>query len=40
MPIPPNISQRDLVKLSLLICPDGTAAKDRAAAKPWLGYAR
>jgi hypothetical protein len=33
MPLPPNVSQRDLVKLSLLVCGDRTAAKDRPAAK-------
>jgi len=40
MPLPPNVSQRDLVKLSLLLCGDRTAAKDRPAARPLPGDAR
>jgi hypothetical protein len=33
MPIPPNLSQRELVKLALLVCSDRGSAKDRPAAK-------
>jgi hypothetical protein len=49
MPIPPHISQRDLVRLALLTCGDRTGAKDRPSAKgthssgnpeTWRGYAR
>jgi hypothetical protein len=33
MPIPPNTSQRDLVRLSLLLCADKTGATQRPATK-------
>jgi hypothetical protein len=49
MPIPPNIQQRDLVRLAVLMCGDRTGAKYRPPVKgthnadnaePWRGYAR
>jgi hypothetical protein len=49
MTIQPNTSQRDLVRLSVLVCGERTGAKYRPAAKgthssanaePWRGYAR
>jgi hypothetical protein len=43
MPIPPHTTQRDLVKLALLLCGDRPGAKGThcsANAEPWQGYAR
>jgi hypothetical protein len=49
MPIPPHTTQRDLVKLALLMCGDRPGAKYcpptkgthcSANAEPWQGYAR
>jgi hypothetical protein len=33
MPLPPNTSQRDLVRLALLLCGDRTGAKYRPPVK-------
>jgi hypothetical protein len=46
MPIPPNLSQRDLVQLALLVCDGRSGEKHRPVVKgtqkaePWRGYDR